>query len=223
MPTIYSPAPEVDEIARPIIREHHEHLNTHNVRMEFVFVTPTPKRHGKYVYGSARKITSLAAFFAQVDDPLVTGDKEEWTPPAETSGDSTNDDSETVEEAGAKPFFVIAISSAQWVFLDPKQKVALVDHELMHCDSYIDDKGNVALKMRGHDLEEFRDIVQRHGYWMDGIDKFVAALDGHNPQLRLADLDKEPEPETMITVTTKSGSVSMPVSSLEKMAAGAAQ
>jgi len=56
--------------------------------------------------------------------------------------------------------FVITIAADTWNTLTPAQRKALIDHELCHC-VFKEDKP----AMRGHDLEEFGEIVERHGFW----------------------------------------------------------
>jgi hypothetical protein len=40
-----------------------------------------------------------------------------------------------------------------------------------------DEDGQPKWKLIGHDLEEFRDIVRRHGIWDENIRSFKDALD----------------------------------------------
>lgn len=67
--------------------------------------------------------------------------------------------------------FVIWLAHDKWEELELKQKKALLDHELQHC--YMEDG---QAKMRGHDLEEFAVIVQRHGLWNHEIKKMAHAI-----------------------------------------------
>lgn len=64
--------------------------------------------------------------------------------------------------------FVIQLNKEEWEKLTLDQKRALLDHELCHCTS--DDEGN--WKKRPHDVEEFTEIVQRHGLWERGVEAF---------------------------------------------------
>lgn len=79
--------------------------------------------------------------------------------------------------------FLILLSSDEWRRLGQDQRVALVDHELCHC--WADENG--AWKIRGHDLEEFHDIVARHGLWKQDVKVFGEVV----RQLRL-DEAREP-------------------------------
>lgn len=56
--------------------------------------------------------------------------------------------------------FIIWLAWEEWQTLTHKQKRALVDHELCHCQMVEDQP-----KMRPHDLEEFRCIIERYGLW----------------------------------------------------------
>lgn len=157
MPATYSSAPEVAAIARSIIEEHHTHLLSHDVRVEFLFVEPTPKSKGKEVWGKAQKVTSLAAFLAS---------------PEPDDTDEAN-----------KPFFAITIARAIWIWLKPAQRAALIDHELCHCWAEPDENGDVALSILAHDLEEFNAVVQRHGIWRGDVGRFAEVA--RDAQLRM--------------------------------------
>jgi len=81
--------------------------------------------------------------------------------------------------------FLIEFDGAVWAALNIKQKRALVDHELCHCGNDID-----GVYMKHHDLEEFRSIVERYGFWKDDVRLFAEScatlFDG---------LETEPKPE----------------------------
>jgi len=60
------------------------------------------------------------------------------------------------------PTFGIGILLNWWRWATDEQRVAIVDHELMHCQYDLDtEKPSV----RKHDFEGFVDEVQRHGAW----------------------------------------------------------
>jgi hypothetical protein len=141
MGTHYRYAPEVEQIGKELIREHHRHLT--NVEIKYVFTDKAMRRAGKETWGTARKVGSLAAFLAGQDE---------------------NDEQAT--------FFVISISEPIWSYLTPEKRRALVDHELCHC--WVDlDSDEPKLVLLGHDLEEFVQVIQRHGLWRDEVQKFV--------------------------------------------------
>lgn len=80
-----------------------------------------------------------------------------------------------------KPFFVIEINKQAWDVLNKKQKRALVDHELCHCLWDVE-KG---LYMRTHDVEEFSEIIKRHGLWQPDVQHFAEIAAKHVKQLDL--------------------------------------
>lgn len=56
---------------------------------------------------------------------------------------------------------IIWLAEDVWLNLDSAQKKALVDHELTHFQVGSDG----SLSLRGHDVEEFYDIILRYGLW----------------------------------------------------------
>ena len=142
-------APEVKRIADELIPKHHLHLNRHDVVIKYVFRDPAAKSKGSLVYGKARKVTGLSAFLVGLEhaDRVETG--------------------ELVE------FFVIEVAHEPWQSLTDRQKQALVDHELCHLDVELTDKGETKLVTRGHDLEEFNEVVKRHGLWRPTVVEFA--------------------------------------------------
>lgn len=140
----YRPAPAAQAIADRLIGEHHEHLL--GVRIEYVFRNKATKKGGRVVLGKARKLSGLNAWLAtDADERFVVPDS----------------------------FFVIELAEDEWALLSDAQRVALVDHELSHCLAEVDDDGDFTLGTRGHDLEEFTDIVRRHGLWKQDVSDFV--------------------------------------------------
>lgn len=145
--TTYELAPEVEAVAKRVIEKHHPTLRA--VRIEYVFREKAAKRHGRAVAGTAKKVTGVNALLA--------------TPGAKSSDDLA--------------FFLVTIAQDIWISLDSRKREALVDHELTHCAVQVDDEtGEAVLAMRGHDIEEFAVIVQRHGLWSDDLEFFVTSL-----------------------------------------------
>lgn len=75
--------------------------------------------------------------------------------------------------------FLILVGTTEWQLLTPVQRIALIDHELCHC--WLNEKGEWTL--RAHDVEEFAEILERHGSWKQDVRNFVAVAQ----QLRLVD------------------------------------
>lgn len=90
-----------------------------------------------------------------------------------------------------KTLFVFVNSDA-WDALKHDQRLALIDHELCHFSrsktQIVDpesgkwvDEWNPAedpdsWSMRDHDVEEFSDVIRRHGLWEQGIESFAIAV-----------------------------------------------
>jgi hypothetical protein len=150
----YSEAAEVQEIAEELIPLHHPHLVDEVI--VYVFRSEPATHKGREKAATARKITGLAAFLA--DRVREDGRRLEMRPPGE--------------------FFVVEVASPIWKEMGEAARRALVDHELEHC--FVDEiKGKPSI--RGHDVEEFTSIVERHGLWDDARIRFGKAV-----QLRLA-------------------------------------
>ena len=67
---------------------------------------------------------------------------------------------------------VLIISGPAWRSCTDEQKLALLDHEFCHVEKIVREDGTEVLSMVGHDLEEFRAVVRRHGVWHVDIEMF---------------------------------------------------
>jgi hypothetical protein len=145
-------APEVAEVARPLIEEFHPHLL--GVGVEFVFLGKTPKSKGKEVWGRAKKVSGLPAFLFGVASNGGGEDYEDQPP----------------------DLFVMEISEEVWRQLTPKRKRALVDHELHHMQIAVNEEtGEVGLAIVEHDVTEFEGVLRRHGLWNESLEDFGEA------------------------------------------------
>ena len=82
--------------------------------------------------------------------------------------------------------FVILLNREVWEDIDfrTEKKLALLDHEMCHAaravdsdgEPRIDTKGRPVWRIRGHDIEEFREVVARHGAYKGDLEKFAKAL-----------------------------------------------
>lgn len=66
---------------------------------------------------------------------------------------------------------LIWLARDQYYGLSMHQRRALIDHELCH---FTLNEGN--LTIRGHDIEEFRVIVERYGLWKSDLIDFAPAM-----------------------------------------------
>lgn len=72
--------------------------------------------------------------------------------------------------------FIIEINEGWWDLLSLEQQEAVVDHELCHCKK--DEDGWYLIN---HDVEDFAEILARHGLWHPRLEAFVAAAQQHLP------------------------------------------
>lgn len=68
--------------------------------------------------------------------------------------------------------FLIWLAQDAWQGMTIAAKQALVDHELCHC-KYDGEKAS----MRQHDIEEFHEIIIRHGLWSTELKLTAQAID----------------------------------------------
>lgn len=83
--------------------------------------------------------------------------------------------------------FVILLNSEVWndEGFTIEKKRALIDHELCHAapavdketeEQKVDERGRRVWRLRKHDIEEFREIVERHGCYKSDLEAFAEAL-----------------------------------------------
>jgi hypothetical protein len=77
--------------------------------------------------------------------------------------------------------FLIEVNWSRWLMLSDERRIALIDHELMHC-GYDGEHDRYVLVP--HDLEEFNAIARRWGSWRPSMAHFATAL-GEGAQLAL--------------------------------------
>lgn len=89
---------------------------------------------------------------------------------------------------------VLTLNEEAWEHLDERGKLALIDHECCHLQvqedeetddgKKYDENGRVCYRIRKHDIEEFQDVVSRHGCYKNDLEAFVrAAIDKSRPSL----------------------------------------
>ena len=67
--------------------------------------------------------------------------------------------------------FIIWLAEDVWSSLSPRQKEALIDHELSHCKF-----DGFTASIVPHDVEEFTHIIDRYGFWWPASDAFEASV-----------------------------------------------
>ena len=134
------------QIMEDLIERHHSHLAEAKIAMAWRFGW-RPDADGRLRLGQCRKGSDLDRELHQFD-------------------------------------FVILLNHEAWNRADfsAEQQAALVDHQLCHAQVAIDtdgepkadELGRTVYRIRRHDVEEFRDVVARHGLWTDDLEKFAS-------------------------------------------------
>lgn len=94
--------------------------------------------------------------------------------------------------------FVILLNQEAWRGLNDTQKRALIDHELCHAQIVNDSDGNpkyddrdrLVCRIRKHDCEEFKCIVDRHGLWTSDLAELAQATINDATRPLLAEAEK---------------------------------
>jgi hypothetical protein len=132
-----------------IVRDHHEELLRHSARIALAWCTSWKSDvDGRVTIGKCKKATDLDRELAPYD-------------------------------------FVILLSRDFWDRATANQRAALVDHECMHAavkydtdgEPVTDARGRIVFRTRKHDLEEFAEVVQRHGTYKRDLEQFARAID----------------------------------------------
>lgn len=145
--TIYKEAAAVQKVANDLIKKVPEHKALADVPIFYVFKPEATKSKGKLVLGKARLIGGLNAYLIQDENP------------------------------DAAAVCVVEIAENTWNRMTDPQRRALVDHELCHFTVEPGDDDNPAtVKLKGHDLEEFASVVERHGFWRSDIASFGSKI-----------------------------------------------
>lgn len=146
--TEYRTAPEIREVARDLIDDHHTTLESHGPRIEYVMAQSKDPAAGKDY--RIRKITGINAFLAADRLP---------------------------ESFGHVDHELVAIEVKQffWNKLSEAQRAGLIDH-LLHQLSYDLEKG--AWTIEPPEFGEFEAVIRRHGFWRPDreLQRFAAAV-----------------------------------------------
>lgn len=147
---MHRPASEPKRIGEELIAKYYPDIVDSGCRIEWLFQSEAAKKGGKLVLGTCKKISGEAAYLSQVGTP-----------------------SEGYVEPKYLSYYRIAIAEDCWQELSESQRAALVDHELQHILLDHDDDEGWTLKTQGHEIEEFSDVIKRHGLWEPGLAWFA--------------------------------------------------
>jgi len=161
----YDISPRIREIAEELINDHHPHLKDAKELIEYY----VRDDGGVDWAGKCKKCSSFERFLPGMTFHI----------------------------------FIIEPAFENW----PQDKLkALIDHELCHVQrktgmiitdpntmqivkrEWADKKDPDNWYIRDHDVEEFSDVISRHGLWDQGIEKFAKAVREASYQMTLSDL-----------------------------------
>lgn len=144
-------ATEARQIAEELIPKHHTRLLDHPVlgdaRLLYLFTDRKRKKGNRVTLGTAAKLPALQRYLSR------------------RGGDPTSE-----------AHFILLFSYLEWDLLEPEQQVALVDHELCHCTVRMGKDFKSRWAIREHDVEEFTEIIQRHGLWKPDLAEMGQAM-----------------------------------------------
>ncbi len=134
------------KLLQHLVRHYHPHLEEARIGLCWQ-QDLKPDKDGRLELGKCRKASDLQREFAEFD-------------------------------------FIITLNEEVWDEFTSKERAALLDHELCHAqiakdneDKPIkDERGRFCWRVKKHDLEEFRDVVERHGVWKQDLELFADAL-----------------------------------------------
>ena len=131
-----------------LVRDHHDHLAPARIALAWA-LSWQPDADGRVKIGACMKANDLARELAPFD-------------------------------------FVILLRRAFWKDerVTDDQRRALLDHELCHAarattksgEDAVDERGRPVWRIRKHDIEEFSEIIERHGMYSHDLENIAAAL-----------------------------------------------
>lgn len=69
--------------------------------------------------------------------------------------------------------FYIEVAAPKWNEMNEEERTALVDHLLESCTGEEQEEGDMKWVVREPDVQEFTNILQRHGAWTESLRGFV--------------------------------------------------
>lgn len=108
---------------------------------------------------------------------------------------------------------LVLLNQEAWRTMTPEQRIALVHHELCHIEPVMDAEGdeqlydghgNLRWRVRKHDIEEFREVVEAHGLYKDDLRRFVGVAIKRAEAPALPGMESEAPMATPIPASAKS-------------------
>ena len=144
-------AVDAKDVAEGLIPKYHEHLE--QAKILYLFTNQERKKCDRVRLASAAKVSGLQKYLSSLH---LSGDLD--APAVEHGAD-----------------FVMLFDGNRWENLTPAQRLALVDHELCHAGWVADDDGGRFI-LRGHTVEEFTEVIERHGLWRQDVEEMARVM-----------------------------------------------
>lgn len=123
------------------------HMHLSPARMLYLFTNKKRKRCDRVVLGTAQKLSGMQKFLSSGNSAVEFGYD-----------------------------FIILVGKVEWAELEDSQRRALVDHELCHCGVKDPDADEPEWTLKGHDIEEFKAVIERHGFWKHDVKDFAETV-----------------------------------------------
>ncbi len=159
------PARAAEEIGVKVIAEHYRSMLDQDIRVVYLFRSEQQSVGGALAAATIAVIKGRNATLAAIN----------CVSPEDFDDDGKLDNSRADDGA----FYVIEIHWDTWKELSQAQRVALIDHELMHAFPEVKEDGTVALRTRPHDIEVFGQEIARHGLWNSRLQRFGRIVAPH--------------------------------------------
>lgn len=160
------PPDDVEAIAaRVLAMPEHEHLVDHDVPIGWLMRNDPKHKGNKVELGSVHDVKAMfQGGFKDLGLQLLHG------------------------MLGHLPDFLVVLNAPWWAEATPREREALVFHELAHIKQAIDRYGAPrfdrdglpVFKVVGHDLEEFKSVVARYGLWSPDVAEFADVVSKHS-------------------------------------------
>lgn len=163
-----APSIKSDSQARIIGEKLVKNVHQRLAEANILYLMTSAKRtdKGQNVYATIQKAGGLVRYLSSPDNPDTRAD------------------------------YIILITEEWWYQLNEKQREIVLDHELCHAIPGEPDKqGKKTWDLRGHDLEEFNAIVQRHGNWRPALTLMHQAMNQLPLQFTAREAEEEDEEE----------------------------
>lgn len=146
-PIIFGGFDAVAEIAKKLVASTHPHLAS--AKIEFFSRSKAQKHGGRQTPGTIKKASPF-------EKHLVSQFRQDHE----------------------EPDYIMIVALDVWNLFQPSQRTALVDHLLTHCVAEENEQdGSMKYSIQPPDVQEFAEIVGRHGKWNEPLQELAHQLE----------------------------------------------